>query len=82
MSCCPAGSAAWSSRGVRPLLIFVNSTSFTPVDKWPLPRAEAVERCREIEYFLRSRGVPGTIVGAEHDLEHELAKPDLFWGRS
>ncbi len=73
---------ALRSRGVRPLLIFVNSTSFTPVDKWPLPRAEAVERCREIEYFLRSRGVPGTIVGAEHDLEQELARPDLFWGRS
>ncbi len=71
---------AFRSRGVRPLLIFVNSYSFTPVDKWPLPKAEALERCRELEYFMRSRGVPGAIVGADQELERELGRPDLFWG--
>lgn len=66
------------SRGVRPLMVFVNSWSFAPVDKWPLPRAEAQERCRELEYFLRSRGVAGCIVGIEHELEAEFARAELF----
>jgi uncharacterized protein (DUF58 family) len=66
------------ARGVRPLLVFVNSWSFAPVDKWPLPKAEALERCRELEYFLRSRGVAGAIVGADQELEAEFARPELF----
>jgi len=66
------------ARGVRPLLVFVNGWSFAPVDKWPLPKPEAAERCRELGFFLRSRGVAGCIVSAEVELETELARPELF----
>jgi uncharacterized protein (DUF58 family) len=66
------------ARGVRPVLVFVNDHSFTPVDRWPLPRERADARCRELVALLRARRVAGTILSAEDDLEQALARPDVF----
>jgi uncharacterized protein (DUF58 family) len=68
------------ARGVRPLLLFVNDASFAPVDRWPLSREGALERCREIEGLLREHSVAGAVLDAGRELEHDLARPDLFGG--
>jgi uncharacterized protein (DUF58 family) len=69
---------ALATRGVRPLLLFVNSDSFAPIDRWALPAKKARERCEEITALLRSRGVPGAILDAEQELGTELSRSDLF----
>jgi len=69
---------AFQTRGVRPLLLFVNSDSFAPIDRWALPPKKARQRCEEIGSLMRSRGVPGAILDAGQDLAEELARPDLF----
>jgi uncharacterized protein (DUF58 family) len=69
---------ALAMRGVRPLLLFVNSDSFAAIDRWALPAKKARERCEEIRALLRSRGVPGAILDAEQELGTELSRQDLF----
>lgn len=68
------------ARGIRPLVVFINNFTFAAWEKWPLQREQILERCREIEYYLRSRGIPGAILGADHELEEEFARPELFGG--
>jgi uncharacterized protein (DUF58 family) len=69
---------ALRERGVRPLLVFVNGDSFAPVDKWPLPRERMLEAQAALRALLREAGVPGAILGIEHDLATELPRADLF----
>ncbi len=69
---------ALRERGVRPLLVFVNGDSFAAVDKWPLPRERMLETQAALRAVLRETGVPGAILGIEHDLATELPRPDLF----
>jgi len=69
---------ALGTSGVRPLLLFVNSDSFAPIDRWAMPPPRVQERCQEITALLRSRGLPGAILDAGQDLAQELARPDLF----
>jgi uncharacterized protein (DUF58 family) len=66
------------ARGVRPVVVLVNEHSFTPVDRWPLPQDRALARCRELAGLLRARGVAGTVLSADDDLENRLARVDLF----
>ena len=72
---------AFRARGVRPLLVFVDSDSFAPIDHWALPRARVEERCQVLQSLMRSRGVPGVVLAAEHELSAELGRPDLFGDR-
>jgi len=69
---------ALRERGVQPLLVFVNGDSFAPVDKWPLPRERLLQSQHALRALLRENGVPGAILGAEHDLATELPRADLF----
>lgn len=69
---------ALRASGVRPLLVFVNGDSFAPVDKWPLPRERILEAQDALQALLRDNDVPGTILGAAHDLAAELPRTDLF----
>ncbi|MHC4605985.1 MAG: DUF58 domain-containing protein [Planctomycetota bacterium] len=66
------------ARGVRPAFVFVNHHSFVPVEHWPKPREEVVERQRELSYFLRSHGAPVAFLDATDDLEKRLADPDFL----
>jgi uncharacterized protein (DUF58 family) len=69
---------ALRERGARPLFVFVNGDSFAPVDKWPLPRERMLQTQDTLRALLRENGVPGAILGAEHDLAAELPRADLF----
>jgi len=62
------------SRGARPVVVLVNNFSFPAITGWPPPRAEVVERRREMEFFLRSRGVPLRILEDSDDLERTLGQ--------
>ena len=59
-------------RGVRPLFFLVDNFSFPAIEGWPPPRAEIVERMREVTFFLRSRGVPVRVLRDADDLETAL----------
>jgi uncharacterized protein (DUF58 family) len=63
---------ALQDRGVRPVFLLVDNFSFAAIEGWPPPRAEVVEKRREVAFFLRSRGVPVRIVGEADDLEAAL----------
>lgn len=62
------------SRGARPAVVLVNNFSFPAISGWPPPRAEIVEKRREVEFFLRSRGVPMRILEESDDLEAALGR--------
>lgn len=64
-------------RGARPVAVLVNNFSFPAITGWPPPRAEIVERRREVEFFLRSRGVPMRILEESDDLEAALGRGDF-----
>jgi uncharacterized protein (DUF58 family) len=68
---------AFRIRAVRPVFMLVNNFSFPPIAGWPPPRAEVLEKCREVAFFLRSRGVPLRILEEADDLELVLAKGGL-----
>jgi uncharacterized protein (DUF58 family) len=68
---------AFGARGVRPLLVFVDSDSFAPIDHWAQPRARVREQSEVLRGLLSARGVPGAILAAEHELSAELARPDF-----
>jgi uncharacterized protein (DUF58 family) len=59
-------------RAVRPLFFLVDNFSFPAIEGWPPPRAEIVERMREVTFFLRSRGVPVRVLRDADDLETAL----------
>lgn len=61
-------------RGVRPVVLLVNNFSFPAIAGWPPSRAEILEKRREVEYFLRSRGVPLGVLEESDDLEALLGK--------
>jgi uncharacterized protein (DUF58 family) len=63
---------------VRPLLVFVNSDSFVPVDRPALPAGEAAERCRTLRSLVHQHEVPGAILSADDELSEELPRPDLL----
>lgn len=63
---------AFRDRGVRPALFLVNNFSFPAITGWPPPRAEVVEKCREVTFFLRSRGVPVRVFEDSDDLAKVL----------
>jgi uncharacterized protein (DUF58 family) len=62
------------SRGVRPVVLLVNNHSFPAIVGWPPPRAEILEKRQEVEFFLRSRGVPLRLLEETDDLEAALGK--------
>jgi uncharacterized protein (DUF58 family) len=70
--------AALRARGVRPLLVFIDDSSFLAIDRWALPRDEAQARARWLASWMDGQGVAGVVLGAEDDLEPALARPDLF----
>lgn len=59
---------ALRDRGVKPVFLLVDNFSFPPIEGWPPPRAEVVEKRREVLFFLRSRGVPTRVLGESDDL--------------
>jgi len=61
-------------RGARPVVVLVNNFSFPAITGWPPARAEIVEKRREVEFFLRSRGVPLRILEESDDLEAALGR--------
>ena len=63
---------AFRSRGVRVAMLLVNNFSFPAISGWPPPRAEIVEKSRELLFFLRSRGVPVRILEESDDLASAL----------
>jgi uncharacterized protein (DUF58 family) len=63
---------AFRSRGVRVAMLLVNNFSFPAISGWPPPRAEIVEKSREVLFFLRSRGVPVRILEESDDLPAAL----------
>ncbi len=63
---------ALRSRGARPALFLVNNFSFPAISGWPPPRAEIVEKSREVTFYLRSRGVPVRVLEESDDLAAAL----------
>jgi uncharacterized protein (DUF58 family) len=63
---------AFRSRGVRVAVFLVNNFSFPAISGWPPPRVEIVEKCREVVFFLRSRGVPVRLLEESDDLAAAL----------
>jgi len=70
--------AALRARAVRPVVLLVHKDSFLPIDRRAAPREESAEQARAVTALLRSRGVPGTILAADDELEATLPRPDLF----
>jgi uncharacterized protein (DUF58 family) len=69
---------ALRAREVLPLLVFIDDSSFLPIDRWALPREEAEARARELTAWMEGQGVPGVVLGADEDLEQSLIRPGLF----
>jgi len=69
---------ALRARAVRPLLVFIDDSSFVPIDRWALPRDEAKARARALLAWMDAQDVPGAVLGADDDLEEALARPRLF----
>jgi len=63
---------ALRGRGARVAMFLVNNFSFPAIAGWPPPRAEIVEKGREVTFFLRSRGVPVRILEESDDLAAAL----------
>ncbi len=63
---------ALRDRGVRPVFFLVDNFSFPAIEGWPPPRAEVVEKRREVVFFLRSRGVAVRVLGEADDLKAAL----------
>ncbi len=65
---------ALRGRGARAVMFLVNNFSFPAISGWPPPRAEVVEKAREVDFFLRSRGVPVRILEESDELESALGR--------
>jgi len=70
---------AFRDRGVRPAVVLVNNHSFPAIEGWPPPRAVVVEKCREVTFFLRSRGVPMRVLEESDDLGAVLGREGVGW---
>jgi len=64
-------------RGVRVAMILVNNFSFPAIAGWPPPRAQVLEKTREVTFFLRSRGVSVNVLEEADDLEQALGRSGL-----
>jgi uncharacterized protein (DUF58 family) len=62
----------------RPLVVAIDSLSFTPVDRPPTPVEEVRERRRALEECLLGLDVPAAVLGVDDTPEELLARPDLF----
>jgi uncharacterized protein (DUF58 family) len=67
---------ALAARRIQAFVLLVNNHSFIPIDHRVLPREQAGERTRELLALLRDRGVAGTVLSAEDDLEEALGRAD------
>jgi hypothetical protein len=67
---------ALAARRVQAFVLLVNNHSFIPIDRRVLPRERAEERTRDLLALLRDRGVAGTVLSAEEELEEALARAD------
>jgi uncharacterized protein (DUF58 family) len=63
---------------VHPLVIIVNSDSFAPFDRAPLPEPRMVERCERLRTLLRGHATPGLVLGIGDELADALTRPDLL----
>jgi uncharacterized protein (DUF58 family) len=70
--------AALYARAVRPLLVFVDDSSFLPIDRFALPRVEAQAQAHALLGWMDAHGIPGAVLGADEDLEEALLRPRLF----
>lgn len=59
---------ALQGRGTRVAMLLVNNFSFPAISGWPPPRAEILEKSREVAFFLGSRGVSVKILEESDDL--------------
>jgi uncharacterized protein (DUF58 family) len=64
--------------GVRAVAFIVNDSSFLPMDKRRLAKADVDARTLTLLSALRGREVPGVVLSADVSLADELARPDLF----
>jgi uncharacterized protein (DUF58 family) len=64
------------SRGCGAHVYLVNNYSFPPISGWPPPRAEVLERTRESQFYLRSRGAWVQVLEDEEDLGTALREGD------
>jgi hypothetical protein len=55
-------------------MFLVNNFSFPAIAGWPPPRAQVLEKTREVTFFLRSRGVSVNVLEESDDLEQALAR--------
>ena len=65
---------AFRDRGVRAAVFLVNNFSFPAIEGWPPPRAAVLEKCQEVTFFLRSRGVPVRVLEDTDDLAQVLGR--------
>jgi uncharacterized protein (DUF58 family) len=68
---------AFRGRAVRPVVVLINNFSFPAISGWPPPRAEVLEKAREVTFFLESRGVPTRVLEESDDLESVLGGEGL-----
>ncbi len=66
--------AAFRDRGVRAAVFLVNNFSFAAIEGWPPPRPAVLEKCQEVAFFLRSRGVPVRVLEETDDLAQVLGR--------
>jgi uncharacterized protein (DUF58 family) len=62
----------------RPLVVAIDSLSFTPVDRPPTPVEEVKQRRRALEECLLGLDVPAAILGVDDTPEEVLVHPELF----
>jgi uncharacterized protein (DUF58 family) len=67
---------ALAARRIQTFVLLVNNHSFIPIDRRVLPREKAGERARHLLATLRDRGVAGTVLSAEDELEEALERAD------
>ncbi len=62
----------------RPLVVAIDSLSFTPVDRPPTPVEEVKQRRRALEECLLGLDVPAAVLGVDDTPEEVLVRPELF----
>jgi uncharacterized protein (DUF58 family) len=65
---------AFRDRGVRTAVFLVNNFSFPAIEGWPPARPAILEKCQEVTFFLRSRGVPVRVLEDADDLGSVLGR--------
>jgi uncharacterized protein (DUF58 family) len=64
------------ARRVRPVLVAVDQDSFLPIDRRPRPRSDVQAQAEELRSLSHAHDALLAVLGAEHDLEGELLRPD------